>query len=421
MSVWGYVLLFFNLLAAGGLGYLSTQDWVKRQEVTAVALKYHLVVKGLPTETPKFEVDTDENPMVPLRVETTGGVVTDNVRTSFVKAYFQGADGGPLLGTTGGKPVLSQMDEVERVKLKLKDILSGAGDDGKKLALLCGAYAEDPMAVRAKFTPGWLVALARSFEEREIVEKLARSTEKATAVEAAEKILFGYFETAIAKADPKRAEAQAATIKAASEKYRASPDDKAAQKELLEALAGKPAAESAGEIVPPRDESDRRRLVAHLLMFLDPTPEWQKRVVLVVGLRAYSVALSEQTARLTDFIRDLQRIIEADNVAFSAEYVLLRQLAFDRAAMLDVLSQTKVNLESLKANADEAQKQRARQLADREAILAALKADVAKKLTEQADIEGKLFDVQKLVGETLRKNFELEDQLDAAETKKLGR
>src|SRR5437868_15416207 len=41
MSTLGKVLLFLNLLAAGGLCYLTVQDWSKRQEINGVLLRYH--------------------------------------------------------------------------------------------------------------------------------------------------------------------------------------------------------------------------------------------------------------------------------------------------------------------------------------------------------------------------------------------
>ena len=36
-----------------------------------------------------------------------------------------------------------------------------------------------------------------------------------------------------------------------------------------------------------KDEHERRARLAHLLVHLDPSPAWQKRVAMVVGLRQY--------------------------------------------------------------------------------------------------------------------------------------
>ena len=101
MGTLGKVLLFVNLLAAGGLTYFATQDWAKRQDVTAAAVRLTLVLKGLPTDAPAGAADKD-SAGVPLGVETSGGYVVETVRPSLLAAYFQGAEGDGLV--TPGRP-----------------------------------------------------------------------------------------------------------------------------------------------------------------------------------------------------------------------------------------------------------------------------------------------------------------------------
>ena len=419
MALFGKILLFFNVLAAGALAYFATQDWAKRQSLTATALQYHLVVKGLPLETPKVEPDANEKPdevLLPLRVETTGGYQTEYVRTSFLKAHFAGADGGATFGGAT-KPVTSQFDELKRVEDKAAGILTGL-DEAKRLAQLCGSYNGDPATARPKFTPGWLHTLAESYEEREAIRRLARSgpEQLGDALKTAEVMFKQKFDTATAKPNTKfsaeEAEKLPAKIKDALDKFKAKPDDKAVQEEFYKTLTDRPN-------TAPRDDADQKRQIAHLLTLLDPTPEWQKRVALVVGLKQHVGAISEQATRLDQMTRTAQRLIEVDQAKFVEEYEQLKQFALDRSVILDAQKALRINLYEQKTKDEEAVKVRQKQLDDRKTVLAEIKAEVAAKLTAQAEVEKKLFEVQQRVGDTLVRNFELEADLDKEETKKL--
>lgn len=414
MAIFGKIMLFFNILAAGALAYFATQDWAKRQSLTATVLQYHLVVKGLPLETPKAESDPDENPLLPLQVETSGGYQTEYVRTSFLKAHFAGSDGGEIFGKAD-KPITSQFDELNRVEKKANEILAGL-DDAKKLAQLCGSFSTDATSGRPTFIPGWLHILAESYAEREAIRQLARATELPAAVKTAQDLFKKRFDTARAKPDvaftKKESEELPAKVKAALEAYKAKPDDKDVQIEFYKTLADRP-------ITAPRDEVDQRQQIAHLLFLLDPSAAWQKRVSLVVGLKTYYLAVAEQATRLDRMARTAQRLIEADQAKFDEEYELLKQFAIDRSTSLDLQKVLRANLDVQKAKDQEALTARQAHLKARQDDLAAIKADVNAKLEAQAQVEKKLFEVQQRVGDTLVRNFALEADLDKEETKKL--
>lgn len=418
MATFGKVLLFFNILAAGALTYLATQDWAKRQSLTATALQYYLTVRGLPLETPVVEADPDENPLLPLRVETSGGYTTEFVRTSFLKTHFAQADGGELLGGAT-KPVTSQFDELKRVEDKAVGLLTGMDSDAKRLAQLCGKYSGDPATGRPTFTPGWLHTLAESFAEREAVRALARSAPDAVpaAAKTADEMFKKKFAIARTKPDPKFAAKEAEDLPKNTptilDAFKKDPNDKAVQATFYADLSNRP-------ITAPRDDGDQRRRIAQLLFLLDPSEKWQKRVALVVGLKTYAQAVADQATRLDQMARTAIRLIEVEDIKFVDEYSQMKQFAADRTVILEQQTVIRQNLDDQKVKDEEATKVRKMYLADRQADLAKIKAEVADKLAAQAEVERKLFEVEQRVGETLRRNFELEDKLDAAETQKLG-
>ena len=50
MTIFGKVLIFLNLLAAGAFAYLTTQDWKARQELQWARFRGDMLLEGLPIE-----------------------------------------------------------------------------------------------------------------------------------------------------------------------------------------------------------------------------------------------------------------------------------------------------------------------------------------------------------------------------------
>ncbi|MCZ2343567.1 MAG: hypothetical protein LC104_17500 [Bacteroidales bacterium] len=466
MGTLGKILLVFNLFAAGGVAFVATQDWAKRQEVTGTAVRFQLHVQGLPLapladgSAAPANADT-----VPLAVDMPGSVRIESVTPKLLQSYFQGADGGAMLGDNG-KPPANQIEEVRRVKEKISAMLTQASPN-QKLELLCGRALPD-----GSFVPGWLVRLAESFEERDLIRRLANPktgnipgiTTADQAGKLVETILLNRFDSVLnapnaqlaqeqAEETAKLAQAVAAAttpvksaltdLDTATDAYNtagnaaiAKPQDPTAQEtykttatRLQEAteqvrIAGEKLQEARRPlyealtrptVTAARDESDRRHRAAHLLMFLEPSSAWQQRVVRVVGLKQYQSALSEQAGRLTDMTWALEQLIRADQGMFTAEYEQLKQLARTRQGILDQQVAVTAGLADQNAKDNEILKQRQLQRDQRRDILSALRKQVEEQLAAQATVEQKLFEVQQRVGQSLIRNFELEEKLGVVE------
>lgn len=464
MGTLGKVLLVFNLLAAGGVVFVATQDWARRQEVTGTAVRFQLHLQGLPlaseSETPATGTGT-----VPLSVEMPGSVQVESVTPALLQSYFQGADGGQMLGDNSTPPA-NQIDEVRRVKAKVEAMLAQASP-AQKLELLCGRALPD-----GSFVPGWLIRLAESFEERDLIRRLANPvtgripgiTNTAEAAALVEKMLLNRFESVLNAPNPQLAQEQAeATAKLAQAVATATAPLKSALTDLDTATetyitAGNtavtkpqdPAAKEAYETAATRlrdaaeqvrtsgeklqearqplyealtrptvtashDASDRRRRAAHLLLFLAPSSAWQQRVVRVVGLNQYQNVLSAQAGRLTDMTWALEQLIRADQGMFTAEYEQLKQLARTRQGILDQQVAVTAGLADQIAKDNENLKLRLQQRDQRRAVLAEIRKQVDEQLVTQANVEQKLFDVQKRVGLALNRNFEMEEKLGQVE------
>src|SRR4051794_6209149 len=101
MTTLGKLLLFVNLLAAGGFVYLATQDWKARQDVAAAALRYKLALVGLPLGGGPGEsasLPGDPEAEIPFPMDLAG-VPVGTVSKAFLDSYFKGVQPDTLLGT----------------------------------------------------------------------------------------------------------------------------------------------------------------------------------------------------------------------------------------------------------------------------------------------------------------------------------
>jgi len=441
MGTLGKVLLFVNLLAAAGVAFFATQDFAKRQDVTATALKYHLMLAGLPTEPGEGTADEES---VPFRTDLPDGTQTTTVRPKLLQNYFNGAEGGSQF-SAGTDVVPSQVAEVERVEKKLKAQLDALPPAGQ-LATLCGQTILDPTTKRPTLNPqfpAYLVRLAESYDEREFVRQLGNPTSPdkiPASLATARKILDRKFAAVKAKPDPKAAEAEATSLKAAVDALKASGDRARTANQALAGVplddANRPEAQARADstrvalitadralkdtitdfgTAAARDEGDRKKRIAHLLIHLDASAAWQKRVGQVVGLRLYTVVLGEQVNRLRDMAMTAQQQKVLDQARFSEEYETIKTLAVQQSLLLERQQAVTADYAAQWAKDSDAVKNRHGQLLQREDALVSIKAQVNEALAKQSVAEADLFAVQKAVGETLRKNFDNEEKLEKAE------
>jgi len=415
MTILGKLLVFFNLLAAGGFVYLATQDWAGRQNINAAGLRHILVVRGLPLGDEKgdpTDMPTDPEAEIPFRMTMAGGHQTTTVSKGVLDAYIKNAPGNPadsaarerVFGSAASlgdsKAVPNQLAEVKRVKAKIDSLLTEA--------------AEKP-DIKLNLRGYWWENQPQTFDEREAVQRLiaAKDVAKlqewldarfAAVLSPPQKIDHDAHEKALAQAaalrqeieDMRAATRPAAEIDAKQKEYDAS---------LVRAMAA----------VPPSDETDRRNRVAHLLVHLDQDAEWQKRVALVVGLNRFALTIVNQSRRFLEMAERARLAIPVDQESYLSQERTLLRLAIARTDLANRQADLKAKwIDQEKKEADFVG-QRETQLKSLQARLAKIKDDVDEMLARQTNIEAALFEVQREVAVTLDEVYRLEAVLEARE------
>jgi hypothetical protein len=384
MTVFGKVLLIFNLLLAIGFGYLATQDWQRRQTIQAAALRYDLLVQGLPVgaepDAPK-SLPADPDDPVPLRVLGVGNIPTTSVSKKYLESYFQGLQGGSELG---GPAVPNQLAEVQRVRGRVEQLLNAADTPEAKLQLL----------------RGFLLYQAESLEEHQAILALLQQGK----VEDLQSRLYARFDAVLKppQAGPampplsdeelagKTSEEQATLIRSRLSQIQQSYD---------QAL----------------DESERRMRIAHLLIHLDPGAEWQKRVAAIVGLSRYTSALVAQIRRFEDMSRAMEQLIVVDQQAYLERLQPLMRAAQNATDLTNRQAALRAKwVEQFRRESD-AVNQRETQLRELANALARVKAEVDQLLVRQKGIEDQMLAVHREVANALEEVYRLEAELVARE------
>jgi len=375
MSLFGKILLVFNLLAAGGFVYLATKDWKGRQTITAAGLRHQLLVVGIPLDDPADPAKKSSDPdVIPFAVEGPGGVPTETISKKLLDVYFQAAPGGDALG---GPAVPNQIAEVRRVKAKIEGLLKEAPD-------------------RTALLSGWLLLQAESFDERAEIQGLAAKNN----AEELEKRLLAKFDAVI---NAPKASDPAATA-------RLTEDDKEDAEKVKDKLARVAEARSA-----PLDEGERRTRLAHLLVHLSPDPAWQKRVMVVVGLRKYVGVIGAQAKRFQDMSQRITELILADQKAYFGQEAVDLALSQQRTDLANRQAEIRKKWTDQATQAADFVGQRKTQLGEIEKQLKKIKSEVDEMLVKQSNIETGLFEVQREVAITLDEVYKLYDDLAARE------
>ncbi len=105
MSLLGKLLAVLNVLAAVGFFAMAGYDWQKKQEWADTLQQSEIVVNGLPVDS--ADKDREGHPR------------SQNLRNGALNQLFQ---------KSGGNPVKTQQDEVDRVRNALQAQIDGAGD-----------------------------------------------------------------------------------------------------------------------------------------------------------------------------------------------------------------------------------------------------------------------------------------------------
>jgi hypothetical protein len=169
-----------------------------------------------------------------------------------------------------------------------------------------------------------------------------------------------------------------------------------------------------------KTEGDRRARLAHLLIHLDKEAAWQKRVMVIVGLRRYVQAVTTQTMRFADMISAAERSIPEDQALFMKHETLLRERAMQYQERARAVAEIRAAATEQKTQQDDAVARRQTQLDELIAQLNKVKAEVDDLLVKQSGIEKQLFEIQREVGLTLEEVYRLEKLLADVERERYG-
>jgi chromosome segregation ATPase len=160
--------------------------------------------------------------------------------------------------------------------------------------------------------------------------------------------------------------------------------------------------------------------IAHLLVHLDGDAAWQKRVVLVVGMRRYVKALSAQVLRFADMIAHVELGIPGDQAAFIKTETQLREKATQNQERAKAVAEIKAALVEQKTAKDDAVSRQRTQLKELTDQLTKVKNEVDELLVKQTGLEKQLFEIQREVGLTLEEVYRLEILLERVERERFG-
>ena len=132
MRIWGYLLIFLNLVVSAVFVYFATAVWQKRSEWQYAFVKQELINRGLPLEASAGPADDD---YVPFVFEAGPTRLTQISKKKLGSLIPQGGD---VLGAGAGTIISNQTDEVKRVeKIVFADLdKMNEGDKRKHLMIL---------------------------------------------------------------------------------------------------------------------------------------------------------------------------------------------------------------------------------------------------------------------------------------------
>ena len=440
MSTLGKILLVVNFFVAAGLAYLIAQDWAARQ----VRLRRGRALGPDPRRPAGRVAGRPPTTTCGWMPRSSGLHVVETVRPKMLANHFQGVTAGRR--SAAAAPPKSQVEELQRVQSKVAARLGAAAGPVERLALLAGRYD-----AKGAFTPGWLAAMAESYDERTLVRSLAEAAlpppgQQALdpqaleeAVKTAEAMLRRRFEAALAKPNPQLAAEETAKVKELSEAVRtadaaareankqfvANPMDQAAAQKLTETLTAlEQALRDQKQFLTTLGNSAAARRAGPPAADRAPAgPPGPGRGLAEAGRpgrRAADVRRGDpgpgQPA--AGHGRRRQQQVVLDQAEFSETYEVLKSLANERALLLAQQSALTADLATQRTRDREAVTLRGSQLQRRQEDLKSLQDQVAAALTRQAEVEQGLLSVQKQVAETQQGNLELLKQVDAAEQKK---
>lgn len=381
MHLLGKILIVLVLIATGAFAYLAVSDWSERQKWTYIYFRHELAVKGLPVEAGPAIDDPDK---VPFHFQYDGADGIETISTSVLDEIFQQARGPqpntsgdpsianpPVPGPSGQVWVASQTEEVERVRQYVQGRIDAADGPDARMQIL----------------REYLLKLETDPEGREMWLALQPAPENLATAQVA---LDGYFNRALSEVD------QQVT--------------------------------SQGQ--PVLSEGGRQQAITHLLYHIgiqtdfapaqqasvvENNAAWQKRVLTVVGLSAYVDGVLQQARNMGEMVEGIELAIRREGARFLPAYTALVDYSRDLSRQVDSLQQ-KIAAQEDQLRAHEQIRNARRTERDRlRDLLAFWITDAQQQLSDQADLELRLFQTQVALGAALDAIVALEEELQELE------
>jgi hypothetical protein len=159
------------------------------------------------------------------------------------------------------------------------------------------------------------------------------------------------------------------------------------------------------------NKKEQRAKIAHVLVNVNPTEQWRKRVMTVVGMEAYIDALNRQADSYMAMVSNLQQAMATDQTTFERQHADLVRAILDEA---DELYRANAFLAELTKSAAERTTQANLRDAEKmkyEARLVQARAETTDDFKNVFAIQKDLFGLQQKLGQAMRRNQELEGEL----------
>lgn len=346
-------MAFMNVAIACVFLFLATKDFNTRRPWAYEVFRSELAIDGLPL---------DQKDSGPRRVAYA---LWQDLEPDTLKDMFAKAGGNPAKGSN--TYIKTQIDEVERLRGELTAELEKIKDEEDKRARL-----------RDVFLP-----LALTLEERDYwAQRINDKDLDQLGMEKLQKDLFDdYFGRAVIEDDE--------TVPPEKSDWLAQKNPKAVQPE-------------------GQTQMDRRQRIAHLLYNLGRSAEEHNRAMVVIGLKAYISEAESQAARLREMSLRVRLTMLDERSLFEVEYTRLTQRILALVEEIERKKYFYTGQQDIKKRAADLVKIREADLEELNGKLGQAVDDTDKALQLQRNLEERLFETQKQLGEVQEKTQEME-------------
>jgi hypothetical protein len=345
-------MAFMNVAIACVFLFLATKDFNTRRPWAYDVFRSELDIHGLPL---------DQKDSGPRRVAYA---LWQDLEPDTLSKMFANAGGNPVKGSSNY--IKTQMEEVERLRDQLTADLEKLKDEEDKRARLRDIFL--PLALTLEERDYW----AQRINDKDLDQR---------GMEKLQKDLFDdYFGRALSQAD---------TVAPEMSDWLAQKNPKAVKPE-------------------EQTQMDRRQRIAHLLYNLGRSAEEHTRTMVVIGLKAYIAEAESQAARLREMSLRVRLTMLDERSLFEVEYTRLTQRILALVEEIERKKYFYTGQQDIKKRAAELVKIRQADLEELNGKLGKAAHEIDLALQLQRNLEERLFETQKQLGEAQEKTQEME-------------